>query len=117
MRGEGKRNHRYQQGNIRWPIQRETVRPQTEQEAEFNTLNGEVNRMPRTTKAQAFWILEEELRLAGRWAELQRKAWASAREVRQARRDFHKFLQVDRWHQVQHEGAEVEVIMASGKAK
>ena len=42
---------------------------------------------------------------------------ASAREVRQARIDFQKSLQVYIWSQVQQAGADVEAIMMSGQFK
>ena len=51
--------------------------------------------------------------MADRQAELQRAARASAREVRQARREFQCSLQADRRSRVQEAGSTIEVLMDS----
>ena len=57
LRGEGaQRNGTYQQRRKCWPIKLRAVRPQTEEEAAFETLMGEIDRTQRPTTALASWI-------------------------------------------------------------
>ena len=88
-----------------------------EQEAALRTLKGEVERTPHPTEARASWILEEAWWISDIWEALQRTAWASAREVIKARKDFQNFLQANIKRRVKKAGEEVEAIMVSDQYK
>ena len=60
LQGEGNlRNRRYVASRIWWPLETSTLRTQTEREAAFASLKGEMDRKNNPKAARAAWISKE----------------------------------------------------------
>ena len=65
----------------------------------------------KRTKAQESWISQDIWRLADICTAVQRAERSRSTEVRQARREFHRYLKADRWKQAQSAGDPIEASM------
>ena len=65
-----------------------SVRPQTEGEAKFTTLKGEVDRTKRPKAARAAWISQATWQMADQKTAIKRAGRVSTTEVQKLQRDF-----------------------------
>ena len=93
------------------------MRPQTEGEAAFAYLKGEVQRKELPKLVRAPWISKETWRLVYRRESLLLTRQVITREVCKAWRDFQHALQEDRCRRVQVAGLTVEGLMAASRVK
>ena len=114
LRGEGGlRNRSYRWGRTYWLSKMKSEKSQKKGEAAFTDLNGDFDRNPRPTKAWASWISQETWQLAGRRAALHWSQRVSAREVRQAQKEFQRSLRCNRQKQVKEVGEAIEYILVA----
>ena len=79
-------------GRTRWLLAAPKVRTETEGEAAFDSLKGEVDRNQQPKSVRAPWISKETWRLAYQRAEIQRAGQVRTRRVHKAQRYFQRAL-------------------------
>ena len=97
LRGEGVHgNLLYMRVRMLWPIMPSAAWSQSEGEANYKALNGDIDRTPQPTTPVASCISPKTCQLSDRRPDLQRSIQASDNKVRQARHNFQRSLREDR---------------------